>query len=50
MNNQRHAYIIVKLLEHGIQNIPCKIAMDCGIFHVTCDMTFLLSTGKSECQ
>ena len=46
------AYIIVKLLAYtvAIQDSIHKIPIDYGKFHVTQDMTLLLSIDKSKCQ
>ena len=43
-------YIIIKLSAHSIQDSTHKILMDCGKFHMTCDVILSLSTGRNECQ
>ena len=44
------AYVIIKLSAYSIQDSISKILMNYGKIHMTHDMTFLLSTGRSECQ
>ena len=43
-------YNIVKLSAYSKQHSIRIIPMDCGKFHMTCYIMFLLSTGRNKCQ
>ena len=48
VNNGQHN-IMEQLSVYSVWGNTCKILMNCGKFHVTGDLMFLLSTDRSEC-
>ena len=42
--------ILYTIVYYSIQDSTQKVLMDCGKFHVMCDMMLLLSGGRSACK